>query len=310
MSGFSITRFAQAFDGAVASGEAFQQLLTARMARRAVLGFGALSLAGCVTDTVSLTPQPAVADGSPRPGARPPAMYRAVSDGGFDIPEVDVSVIDAQFWRTEVAYATDAKPGTLVVDTPNKHLYHVLPNGRATRYGVGVGREGFEWSGRAVVAYGKAWPRWVPPDSMILRQPDLKRYAASAGGMQPGLRNPLGARALYIHENGADTLYRLHGTNEPESIGKAVSSGCIRLLNQDVVHLYENTRNGTPIVVIPDPAMASLMLGGAAKRSEPPRPNSFATTTKVFAEAGASPDAVGLKRRRDVFVRCRNFVPA
>ena len=168
--------------------------------------------------------------------------------------------MDQRYWRTDVVYSTEEKPGTLIVDTPNKYLYHVLSEGRATRYGVGVGREGFEWSGRAIVAYSRQWPRWVPPDSMIQRQPELKRYSANNGGMQPGLRNPLGARALYIHENGRDTLYRLHGISEPDSIGMAVSSGCIRLLNQDVIHLYNNVRNGTPIVVIPDPSMSPARL--------------------------------------------------
>jgi lipoprotein-anchoring transpeptidase ErfK/SrfK len=102
---------------------------------------------------------------------------------------------------------------------------------------------------------------------MIKRQPELAKYSAKAGGMESGLRNPLGARALYIHEGGRDTLYRLHGTNEPASIGKAVSSGCIRLLNQDVIHLYNNVKNGSPIVVIPDPAMASLSVSDTAAKS-------------------------------------------
>lgn len=110
------------------------------------------------------------------------------------------------------------------------------------------------------MAYSREWPRWVPPDSMIQRQPELKRFSNNNGGMQPGLRNPLGARALYIDENGRDTLFKLHGTNEPDSIGMAVSSGCIRLLNQDVIHLYNNVRNGAPIVVIPDPSMSPTRL--------------------------------------------------
>jgi lipoprotein-anchoring transpeptidase ErfK/SrfK len=148
-------------------------------------------------------------------------------------------------------YETVERSGTLIVDTPNRYLYHVMPGGRAIRYGVGVGREGFEWSGRAIVAYARAWPRWTPPDSMIKRQPELKRYSASNGGMNPGLENPLGARALYIHENGRDTLYRLHGTNEPHSIGATVSSGCIRLLNQDAIHLAGSVAPGSSIVVIP-----------------------------------------------------------
>lgn len=235
-------------------------LYNARMGRRLVLTLSAATLAGCVTDERLAGPPP-LSSSTSRPATPPgPSIYDAVSDAGHQIPAVDVAQVDQRYWRTDVVYPTKEKPGTLIVDTPNKYLYHVLTRGRATRYGVGVGREGFEWSGRAIVAYSRQWPRWVPPDAMIQRQPELKRYSASNGGMQPGLRNPLGARALYIHESGRDTLYRLHGTNEPESIGMAVSSGCIRLLNQDVIHLYNNVRNGTPIVVIPDPSMSAARL--------------------------------------------------
>lgn len=243
----------------------FAHLLNAKMGRRAVLGLGAITLAGCVTDETSTTNLRPTAESGASPATA--SIYRAVTDGGVQIPAVDVSKVDPGYWRTDVDYPSSERPGTLIVDTPNKYLYHVLPGGRATRYGVGVGREGFEWSGRAKVAYARQWPRWVPPDSMIKRQPELVRYSAKNGGMEPGLRNPLGARALYIHEGGRDTLYRLHGTNEPESIGKAVSSGCIRLLNQDVIHLYNNVKNGSPIVVIPDPAMASLSLSSAPTKS-------------------------------------------
>ena len=117
------------------------------------------------------------------------------------------------------------------------------------RYGVGLGRAGFEWSGRARVAYKKKWPTWTPPDTMIRRRPELEKYSVRNGGMKPGLDNPLGARALYIFQGNVDTLYRLHGTNQPESIGKAVSSGCVRLVNQDVIDLYNRTRNGSRILV-------------------------------------------------------------
>jgi len=229
------------------------------LGRRSVLALGAITLAGCATDERTAGP---LLHSSNTPSAAPPrlSIYDAVSDGGYQIPAVDEAQVEQRYWRRDVEYLTKEKPRTLIVDTPNKYLYHVLPGGRATRYGVGVGREGFEWSGRAIVAYSREWPRWVPPDSMIQRQPELKRYSANNGGMQPGLQNPLGARALYIHESGRDTLYRLHGTNEPNSIGMAVSSGCIRLLNQDIIHLYNNVRNGTPIVVIPDPSMSPARL--------------------------------------------------
>jgi lipoprotein-anchoring transpeptidase ErfK/SrfK len=116
----------------------------------------------------------------------------------------------------------------------------------AMRYGVGVGKAGFGWSGRAVIQYKRKWPRWTPTDNMIARDPELEQWR---DGMEPGLTNPLGARALYLFENGRDTLYRIHGTNEPWSIGQAMSSGCIRLLNQDIIDLYNRIPNGNPVLV-------------------------------------------------------------
>jgi len=188
-------------------------------------------------------------------------MYYAMPNERFPIPEVDISQLDTQFWRTEVDDPTHEPPGTLVVDTPAKYLYHVKANGRAMRYGIGVGREGFAWAGQANMAYRREWPRWTPPDSMVARQPELESYSIANGGMEPGLKNPLGARALYIHENGKDTLYRIHGTPEAFSIGRAVSSGCIWLINQDVIHLHDEVRDGSRIVVIPDPTMKHLLVG-------------------------------------------------
>ena len=117
------------------------------------------------------------------------------------------------------------------------------------RYGIGVGRQGFSWEGRAVIAYKRVWPRWTPPDSMVERQPELKPYSIANGGMEPSATNPMGARALYIHQGGRDTIYRVHGTHQPWSIGKAISSGCIRLINQDIIHLHDNVRDGSALVV-------------------------------------------------------------
>ncbi len=221
-----------------------------------VAGAAALGLAGCSTTGPGAPPQPAPVL-APRIPPRP-AMYQAMPQEPFPIPAVDMKDLDRRFWREEVSYASGERPGTLIVDTPGKYLYHVLPGGRAMRYGIGVGREGFAWSGRAIVAYKRPWPRWTPPDEMVARQPELEPYSIASGGMGPGLKNPLGARALYIHEGGRDTLYRLHGTPEAWSIGKAVSSGCIRLVNQDVIHLFDHVRDGSPIVVIPDPSMKHL----------------------------------------------------
>lgn len=174
-------------------------------------------------------------------------MYAPVPTEPFPIPAMDIAQIDPKYWRQVVSYPTSERPGTVVVDTANFFLYHVMEGGQATRYGVGVGREGFAWSGRGVVAYKKPWPTWTPPAEMIRRQPQLEQWRQ---GMPPGLTNPLGARALYIFRNGRDTGYRLHGTAEVASIGKAVSSGCIRLLNQDVIDLYERVVSGSAVLVI------------------------------------------------------------
>lgn len=228
-------------------------------ARRAFLvGAGSLLLGGCAT-VLPTAPAPKII-AAPPPAAPTPLMYAAMPDEQFPIPAVDMRKLDRRFWRQEIDYPQGDQAGTLIVDTPGKYLYHVLPDGRAMRYGIGVGREGFAWAGRATVAYKRKWPRWTPPDSMVARQPELEPYSIANGGMGPGLTNPLGARALYIHEGGRDTLYRLHGTPDASSIGKAVSSGCIRLVNQDVAHLYDTVRDGSPIVVIPDPSMSHLLV--------------------------------------------------
>lgn len=226
-----------------------------RVTRRSVLlGIAALGLGGCATTTERALVAQARASVPPPP---PPPMYYARPEERFPIPEVDVSQIDPVFWRTEVDYPTDEPVGSVIVDTPNRYLYHTQPDGRATRYGVGVGRDGFEWSGRGHIAYKREWPRWNPPDEMVARQPELEPVSIANGGMDPGLHNPLGSRALYIHQGNRDTIYRIHGTIETATIGKPVSSGCIRMLNQDVIHLADNVRDGTTIVVIPDPITAA-----------------------------------------------------
>jgi lipoprotein-anchoring transpeptidase ErfK/SrfK len=171
------------------------------------------------------------------------ADYGEVIDAGYTIPAVPISSLQRQFQRQVVRYTTTEPAGTIIVDTPNKFLYFVLPDGEAVRYGIGVGRDGFAWEGEAYVAWKRAWPKWTPPREMVARQPELTRYAED--GMEPGLTNPLGARALYLFDrNGNDTLYRLHGTPEWQSIGTAASSGCIRLINQDIIDLYDRVQPG------------------------------------------------------------------
>jgi lipoprotein-anchoring transpeptidase ErfK/SrfK len=144
--------------------------------------------------------------------------------------------------RQVVNYSGREAPGTIVIDTPNTYLYYVLGNGKAVRYGIGVGREGFTWSGVRTVGRKAEWPDWTPPQEMIQRQPYLPRWMAGGPG------NPLGARAMYL----AGTMYRIHGTNSPSSIGQHVSSGCIRMLNEDVIDLYRRVDVGTKVVVLPD----------------------------------------------------------
>lgn len=173
-------------------------------------------------------------------------MYAALPDEKHPVPAVNLARLKPGFARAEVAYATSEHPGTIVVETSQRYLYLVEPGGRAIRYGIGVGRDGFRWSGRAVVGRKAAWPTWTPSPEMQKRQPETREYA---GGMPGGLANPLGARALYIYQGGRDTLYRLHGTSEVWSIGGAVSSGCVRLLNQDVIDLYRRCPVETPILV-------------------------------------------------------------
>jgi lipoprotein-anchoring transpeptidase ErfK/SrfK len=175
-------------------------------------------------------------------------MYDERPDERHPLPATDISDVDPRFLRQEVAYRTSEAPGTVVVDTSARFLYLVREDGRAIRYGIGVGKQGMSWRGRATVARKAEWPRWTPTAAMIAREPE--RNAPWAGGMPGGLQNPLGARALYLYQGNRDTLYRIHGTSEPWSIGKAVSSGCIRLFNQDIIDLYARVPTGTTVVVL------------------------------------------------------------
>ncbi len=219
--------------------------------RRSFLGsagsFCALALAGCTTvsrpDTApvpAVPPQPEFSDALLH-------MYGPIPEERFPVPAVALERLNPDYYRRVVDYPTTEARGTVIVDTPNRYLYHVGEGGKATRYGIGIGRAGFEWSGRAHVAYGREWPVWTPPADMIKRQPQLEKWR---NGQPPGIDNALGARALYIHQGNTDTLYRLHGTGEAHTIGKAISSGCVRLLHQDIIHLYEHVRWGSPILVL------------------------------------------------------------
>lgn len=192
--------------------------------------------------------------GQPVPGAgRPTVLAHNLEDDPLQLPDRPgrgprrdmtpapiEAAVEPRFEKQEVSFDGRHAPGTIVIDTPNRYLYLVQGGGRAIRYGIGVGRPGFEWAGMKAVTRKAEWPDWRPPEQMLKRRPDLPRFMAG------GPDNPLGARALYL----GSSLYRIHGTNEPHTIGRAVSSGCIRMKNEDVVDLYSRVRVGTRVVVI------------------------------------------------------------
>lgn len=216
--------------------------------RSVVVGLLALSVAGCAGgtrrfDTGGQSPYQA----SGGYGARAAALYGARPNEPYPIPAVDLRRIHPRYLRQRVDYYSEEAPGTIIVDTDQRFLYLVMPAGQAMRYGIGIGRQGFSWNGRARVGDKQEWPKWFPPKEMREREPELEQYA---GGMEPGLQNPLGARALYLYQGKKDTLYRLHGTSEVDSIGRAVSSGCIRLLHQDIIDLHQRVPIGAEVIVV------------------------------------------------------------
>lgn len=173
--------------------------------------------------------------------------YAAIQDGEYYIAAVDSRFLNDNTRRTEVDYNGPEDAGTIVVDTFARRLYHVMENGRAMRYAIGTGPDGRAFRGQATVGNKREWPNWTPTKNMIRTQPEL--YAEYAGGLPGGLENPLGSRALYLHRGGRDTMYRIHGTIDNASVGRATSAGCIRLFNQDIIHLYNNTDQGTRVKV-------------------------------------------------------------
>ena len=234
------------------------------LSRRAVIAGGAacsaaLLLGACTTTTPSAGPQ-ALGPTVPPPGAplgldpEYAAIYGPIPGERFPVLAVDLSKIDPAFLRAEVDYPGEEAPGTIVVDPAARYLYYVQPGARAMRYGVGVGKQGFEWNGTATINSKQEWPDWYPPAEMIARRPDIQPQLVqlqSGVGVPVGLRNPIGARGLYLWQGGKDTLYRIHGTTEPHTIGQSVSSGCIRMINQDVIHLYDRVPVGTEVKVLP-----------------------------------------------------------
>ncbi|MBB5043377.1 L,D-transpeptidase [Shinella fusca] len=195
-----------------------------------LLGASAALLAGCATNGM---------------GGR--ADYGARPDEKHPLKAMPLDKIKPELRRQEVAYETGQAAGTIVVDTPARRLYYVLGEGRAIRYGIGVGRMGYSLAGNATVGRKAEWPSWTPTPNMMRRD---RRNLKYAGGLPGGINNPLGARAMYLYQNGRDTMFRIHGTNQPWSIGQAMSSGCVRMLNHDVIDLYARVEPGTHVFVV------------------------------------------------------------
>lgn len=199
------------------------------------VGIGALGLGGCaVTDGMSL--------------AEAEKVYGPVPQEKFPIPAVDVTKVDPKYFRKTVAYDGKEAAGTIIVDPGNYYVYRVEGDGSATRYGANVGRDGFRWSGDAYVGRKSEWATWTPPREMIKRQPEV---AVWARGMPGGLENPLGARTLHLYQNGVYTLYTIYASSDPETIGSGITSGCVGLLSQDMIHLYDRTPVKSKVVVLP-----------------------------------------------------------
>lgn len=216
-----------------------------RLAPAAILFLPAFLLVACV-ESAQLPPQ------APPPQPQPAivvdnGIYQARSDERFTVPAIPVARIPEAYRRQTVSYQTDQAPGTIIIDPTRKLLYYILGDGKAIRYGISVGREGFQWSGTANVAAKRRWPTWTPPKEMIARQPQLEKWK---DGQPGGPTNPLGSRAIYLATNGVDHGYRIHGTPEWQTIGRNASSGCFRMINQDVMDLFERVRGGEKVIVL------------------------------------------------------------
>ncbi len=237
-----------------------------------------LGLAGC-DDPAFRTAAPVAQT------ALAPAHYSAIADNGFTVLAVPLAEVPAEMLQQEVAYRTDQAVGTIIIDPATKHLYLITAKNRALRYGIAVGRAGFGWSGEADIAGRTAWPKWIPPHEMIARRPELERYRDV--GQTGGVTNPLGARALYLKTNGVDYGFRIHGTPEWDSIGHNASSGCIRMINQDVMDLYSRVPDGTHVVVLTEDGQFPSKL-----TLPPPTPKT--RKPKAAAVPVTEPDVFGL----------------
>ncbi len=229
-------------------------MLTRRRFNLAVSGALATGLAGCAGSARDFGLGDVFGGGDPETISRPDykAVYGAFSGEQFPVEAFDYSKVDPGFLRQTVRYRGTEPVGTVVVHPSQRMLYFVEAGRKATRYGVGVGREGFGWTGTAKINMKRAWPDWIPPREMVARLPDIRAQleaTARGEGVPGGPRSPLGARAMYLYGPNGDLGYRLHGTTEPETIGTDVSSGCVRMVNQDIIHLYSRVAPGTAVIV-------------------------------------------------------------
>ena len=252
--------------------------MTRVLARLLTVTALSLSLAGCDASSgmmdagLALPAEPALIEGA----------YTARSDSNYTVPALPVEEIPQEFQRQTVRYETDQPKGTIIINPAERHLYLITGHNQAVRYGIAVGRAGFSWSGEAVVAEHKYWPTWIPPYEMIDRRPELEKFRDI--GQPGGPTNPLGARAMYLTSNGVDYGYRIHGTPEWESIGHNASSGCIRMINQDVMDLYDRVPDGTKVIVLTADGQIPTSL-----TLPPPAPKKVKPVPVPVIEPGAGP---------------------
>jgi lipoprotein-anchoring transpeptidase ErfK/SrfK len=232
----------------------------------------ALALSACVDPTTGQPVGTPAVEGPPLPTADD-ALYMAKSDGQYTVPALPVEEIPEAYRRQVVAYESDQAPGTIIINPSQRVLYYVLGKNKAIRYGIAVGADGFGWSGESIVANKKHWPTWTPPKEMIERKPELAKWE---NGQPGGPTNPLGARAIYLTSDGRDYGYRIHGTPEWKSIGRNASSGCFRMINQDVMDLFERVKGGEKVIVL-------------TSKGEMPQGLSIPTPPKPKKAAAAAP---------------------
>lgn len=249
-----------------------------RLAASALALVAVLGLTACVDPATSNSAATALSDAPPLPSAEE-NVYLAKSDGSYTIPALPVDQIPEAFRRQVVQYTTNEAPGTIIIDPNQKVLYYVMGKNQALRYGIAVGKAGFQWSGEAVVSQKKQWPTWTPPKEMIARSPALSKWE---NGQPGGPTNPLGARAIYLLSNGIDYGYRIHGTPDWKSIGRNASSGCIRMINQDVMDLFERVNGGEKVIVL---TAAGEMPSGLSIPKPPAVSKKKSTPVKTTAPA-------------------------